>query len=561
MAETEPCSRCDELTPDRCFTCGVRLCYAHGERCEACLSSDIQRTSDTRETQPEGRTSGITNCTREVRVEGGSPPPTEETSSTSTDHAPEDPAPTVQRLTATTPRAEASIVPVTIASTFHPTCSEGGQLTLLGDGSAVLELAGTEPWVDLTVEATCPQVGFTVLPPNASVELERTGPLTARVRIRRSGRAVILAHVGDGWSPPGGTPDPGCVSLNVLVELAPPAPVDGLPVERTLFSDTTGDNYRTFFYVSNEHDWRGFAPDPPQRSVVVSFSNNVGWDQAVESGADALVLCDWQAAPLVAQENLFRPLILLCDTPVQLLSYVLGEPLPTTVSACDLIGAKAALDEALLANDADARFELHMTILAALQTCDGVTPEHVEFLTRYYQAIHDLRSSGAADFPLPLNQAGHNRGDTGRDLAREFYVDLSTRYGREGLASCLSTPEGFAALKRLFLDRVYYCKGDILSIALWQSIGATFGPTSYTLNLSNVLSEVHQAKKRWLTGHERDIGKFLAIKAAAIVGALGAPVTGVTVALTLGTGGQHAFFMVSLQAPPPTIRQQIYDEI
>jgi hypothetical protein len=202
-----------------------------------------------------------------------------------------------------------------------------------------------------------------------------------------------------------------------------------------------------------------------------------------------------------------------------------------------------------------------MTILAALQTCDGVTPEHVEFLTRYYQAIQDLRSSGAADFPLPLNQAGHNRGDTGRDLAREFYVDLLTRYGREGLASCLSTPEGFAALKRLFLDRVYYCKGDILADALWQSIGTTFGPTSYTLNLSNVLSEVHQVQRRSLPQQQREIGMFLAIKAAAIVDALGAPATGVTVALTRGTGGQHSFFMVSLQAPPPTIRRQIYDAL
>lgn len=99
------------------------------------------------------------------------------------------------------------------------------------------------------------------------------------------------------------------------------------------------------FPASNEFDWAWFPWTPNPVDVVIGFGTNASWDVAIRHGATALVLGDWQPAPLYGQEFLLRPLILLAKNRQEFLSFLCGIPIPPDAKAAVGLGAPVSVGD------------------------------------------------------------------------------------------------------------------------------------------------------------------------------------------------------------------------
>jgi hypothetical protein len=460
--------------------------------------------------------------------------------------------PEVVSVTATRKRPWPWTWDAAYVSAHHPTPQEN---YTIDDGTLKrppLRIFSIDEPVQLTIKVAPPQLSDIfykiIMVEGAAPLIETTGELTATLRPQGSGVCVILICLDvnqDGqWTPDIGKTDRTSVAL--VVAIHDPPPIDGLPHQRVLCAESTATN-NGFFYLSNENDWRGIDPDAPQCDAVISFSNNVGWDQALECGAKVLVLWDWQAAPLVAQEQIFRPLILASATPAEFLSRVCGERL-SGVDTDDLTAVCTALMKSAVSRDSklsEIRAAFHRETLEAVARLE-LDPQ---FLAAYYKGIAALRDGSSAELPIPLNAPGGRMISDTRDLALEFLQDLRARYARPSIDSCLSSAGNFLRLQTLFASSVYYVRADIRTSEMFLLAASALRTHSIALNLSNVLHALYDFSEKKDVRFKRDMSFHAGQRCQWIVDALrvgNGATDGPYLRLTLGISGGHEYHGIKL---------------
>ena len=282
---------------------------------------------------------------------------------------------------------------------------------------------------------------------------------------------------------------------------------DLLPRQQLLYFSCVDQMSSNFFCTSNEHDWRGVVLDQPKITgvdAVVSFANNIGWDQVIENGAKYLILCDYQATPLVIQQHIFRPLLLVSATPAEFYSRLFGDP--RWMGICEAqenyLQVLLAIDKDLGAWKCDRDHCAEKAALfqqETLQLVESRLKADTKLLKEYYAAILRVRSGKSAQWPFVVYQRRVGTQlpvtDQRRDIAFEFCSDLLLRYAKAKRASCMSSQTNFAYLQGIMKDGLFFVKGNLQETDLWgrlalllqSGIGSLdHGATAVTLHLSNV---------------------------------------------------------------------------
>lgn len=325
----------------------------------------------------------------------------------------------------------------------------------------------------------------------------------------------------------------------------------------------SGDEGTGYFYLSNESDWPGIKPGR-KSDVVISFSNNVGWDQVVESQGKCLVLCDWASQPLIVQEKLFRPLIVSSQTPAVFLSRVLGVPVTDEHDPYDLISVCQELYDL----DGEIRTAIRKEFClkeysSICETCDklGLVIDR-DYLKRYFDALAARGSEAYREYPFPANVIGgrYRAAKKNPDLACEFFGDLAGRYARK-INSCLSSASNYSFLQSIFKDALYYARGDILKSSLLEAVGMAFCETTYALNVSNVM----QASWEW-GGDKRKINlpSYTANKLVNyVLKSLNVPlVDKVHLLITVGSGTFHEYYDLVISTEEiEAMGREIFDRV
>ncbi|MFL5592134.1 MAG: hypothetical protein ACJ8DI_31400 [Ktedonobacteraceae bacterium] len=127
------------------------------------------------------------------------------------------------------------------------------------------------------------------------------------------------------------------------------------PFEQKCIYNQPGDPEKAgiIFPASNEFDWAWFPWTPEPVDVIIGFGTNASWDVAIRHRTKTLILGDWQREPLLGQEYLLRPFILLAKNRQEFLSFLSGIPVPQDAKASVdkktvLVGDGGATSESLV---------------------------------------------------------------------------------------------------------------------------------------------------------------------------------------------------------------------
>lgn len=272
------------------------------------------------------------------------------------------------------------------------------------------------------------------------------------------------------------------------------------------------------FPASNEYDFYKTPFVQNERDLVVGFATNSAWDIAVRTNASVLVLADWQEGPLMGQEYLFRPLLLIAKNRADFLSMLAAVPLTPELrtATLEVLMNRLAKPSSVLPAE---RLAFVHTILTEVKADTRFSEAHVQFLARYFhflmirgakalpatpgEASTDLLNNIIAG-PAAANQAGPFQGTRIEQIASDLYSHFYERYHPQRLKargadpeeiqhpffSFLSSDAAFERLQKVFNNGVYYVQSSLFDPQLWTTVkklATEKGLTRFAASISNII--------------------------------------------------------------------------
>ena len=269
------------------------------------------------------------------------------------------------------------------------------------------------------------------------------------------------------------------------------------------------------FISSDEHNIFNRAMDIRKAEIFIGAGSNSAWDFAVKRDTDIMVIWNIDEEVIIAQEYLYKPLILIADSPNEFISLLSGISLPKNMKNSPLEEVFRYINVASgqLLNKLPGQVEKSDRFIAEIEKRIKEHPQlnaqHALFVKRhlmYIRKLERLHGSGFYDhnigednvFSYIMTQ--RDRDNPYRNFKRTYNPDWLIQSGAQYAQvtasnfSSFSSLESFAKLKKLFVEEcVYYIIGDIFHRGGYEAIQALSKKTGLKvsgLSITNIIDSI-----------------------------------------------------------------------
>ena len=230
------------------------------------------------------------------------------------------------------------------------------------------------------------------------------------------------------------------------------------------------------FIATNEFDWFKQEIDKKEADIFVGLGNNSVWDLAVRRNAKVMIIGDHDEEVIIAQEYLYKPLLLIAKSPIEFISMLAAVPIPEELGNASLEEVFDFIDKYLESYPKEGkkptadRANYIEEIVARLKSHPLLRESHISFINKHLNWIsrpkRDVESEYDGAFAGILAYYG-------KDNPYTYFRD---RYNPKKLVkdgavpemvadpyfSSFSSMEAFLRLRNLFEQgNVYYFVADI----------------------------------------------------------------------------------------------------
>lgn len=234
------------------------------------------------------------------------------------------------------------------------------------------------------------------------------------------------------------------------------------------------------FYASNEMDWHQAPIDKIVADTVIGFGTNNVWDIAVRKNAKRMIIADWSPRPLLLQEYLLRPLILISKNRFHFFQMIGAFSEVTPQEGQSLMEARrGAAEQVLRTMVLDQRF----------------SAEHVAMVASYFK----LKIEGKDLAPSFSSQRS-------RELIEALEGYYHQRYNPRSLIadgahsgvindpffSSFSSEQSFQILRRIFDGNIYYARTEFDHPGFYGKVRDLFSSNEYALTVTNIIDFAYE---------------------------------------------------------------------
>ena len=234
------------------------------------------------------------------------------------------------------------------------------------------------------------------------------------------------------------------------------------------------------FIFSNEFNLYSRDIDTRKAEIFVGAGSNSVWDLAVRRSAEIMIIWDMDPEVIIAQEYLFKPLILIAKTPAEFASLLSAVPLPANLINSNLEYAclyikkawkdirkwkpKALKSSDIYINEIEERIKAH-PMLGAQHAL--FVKRHLEYRRNIYRRSYNVERKGLHNV-FSHSFTPRRSDDPYKNFVNTYSIDTLIKRialppkAKTANFSCFSSQESFDKLKNLFeKERVYYIVGNI----------------------------------------------------------------------------------------------------
>ena len=266
------------------------------------------------------------------------------------------------------------------------------------------------------------------------------------------------------------------------------------------------------FISSNEYDIYERTMDTRKSEIFIGAGSNSVWDLATRRNTDIMVIWDVNEEIIIAQEYLYKPLILIADSPAEFLSFLSGIPLPEDIKDSPIgeVFKHINMASRQILNELPEQIERSNRFIAEIEKSirehPGLGVQHALFVKRHLIYIREskrfientfFRSKIEAENTFSYNVTSGARNNLYRDFERMYNPNLLVKLGARKAQvmasnfSSFSSLESFKKLKRLFEgERVYYVIGNIFNRWGYKAVAALSEKTGLKVSgfsISNII--------------------------------------------------------------------------
>ena len=234
------------------------------------------------------------------------------------------------------------------------------------------------------------------------------------------------------------------------------------------------------FIFSNEFNLYSRDIDTRKAEIFVGAGSNSVWDLAVRRSAEIMIIWDMDPEVIIAQEYLFKPLILIAKTPAEFASLLSAVPLPANLRNSNLEDAclyikkawkdikkwkpKALRSSDIYIDEIEERIKAH-PMLSAQHAL--FVRRHLEYIRNIYRRSYNVERKGlhnvfSHSFTPKMSDNPY------KNFINTYNIDIlikrtsSLSKVKAANFSCFSSQESFGKLKNLFeKERVYYIVSNV----------------------------------------------------------------------------------------------------
>jgi|GEM_PF-4462097 len=266
------------------------------------------------------------------------------------------------------------------------------------------------------------------------------------------------------------------------------------------------------FFASNEFDWHQTPWDTAATDVVVGFGTNSAWDIANRKNPSLLVIGDWMAGPLIAQQYIHRPLLRVARTPIEYLFFLLSLEAPEARLKDSLAQFEDYVDTEVQKISPTEVLSNQIRLLARFRAA-GLSPEEITAIGEYYRAL--IVGSRPGQFGVLRGRYAEYNGNLIQYFLTRYLPKHQEHFGgaRDLINnpdySFLSSQNAFDRFKKLYGTSLY-AHTDYMNESFYRQLkehGDAKGYRRYTFSISNIMDANGDSREQAMA----ELAKFRAM--------------------------------------------------
>jgi len=266
------------------------------------------------------------------------------------------------------------------------------------------------------------------------------------------------------------------------------------------------------FISSNEHNLFERAMDTRKAEILIGAGSNSNWDIAIRRNTDIMVIWDINEEAIVAQEYLYKPLILIANSPAEFMSLLSGVPISEEMKDRSIEETFKYINEFWKDIERNSPKRIRSSdeyideIAKRIAEHPMLGAQHAIFVKRHlmytrnlYRRYYNVQRKGLHNvFSYDLT-IGY-RDNPYKDFKRTYNPDWLVESGAQRTQvtapnfSSFSSLKSFKKLKILFeQEHVYYIIGDIFKKEGYETIARLSKETGLKvsgLSIANIIDSI-----------------------------------------------------------------------